>query len=255
MGLSLTDFEQRTPFDGDYGAALAALQERIARLQLAQVVHGGRAIILFEGWRGAGKKGALKALAGALDPCHVAVHCVGTTDGDAQRHWLAPYWSRLPRAGETSVFFRSWYSDAVRRQAEGALAAKAWARTCDEINEFEAQQTDHGTLIVKLFFHVAAEVQAKRLHQRREDPWLRLQADEEPEDREALLSAWSDMFKRSDTRWASWTVIGAADEAAARIAALSTVAQALEKAVPANPPQRTADVVPLVADGATGVAS
>ena len=52
----------------------------------------------------------------------------------------------------------------------GNLDDKRWARAIDEINEFEAQQRDHGTMIAKLFFHVTPErrrpasARARRTH-------------------------------------------------------------------------------------------
>ena len=73
MPIDLTEFERGAPFNGDPAAALAALQERLARLQISQIVHRKRAIILFEGWIGSGKKAALRRLVGALDPTHVRV--------------------------------------------------------------------------------------------------------------------------------------------------------------------------------------
>jgi AMP-polyphosphate phosphotransferase len=240
MAIDLTAFEQGERFSGDYSAELAGLQERLSRLQLAQIVGGGRAMILFEGWDGGGRKGALRALAGALDPCHVAVHCPSAAEAGSGRHWLAPFWSRLPRNGETAMFYGSWYRHAVDRRAGKELIEKAWARTCDEINEFEAQQTDHGTLLVKLFFHVTADVQARRLAERDADPWfhaLSLQQGGDPPSRAALQSGWNETFRRTDTRWARWTVIDAGDERSARIAALSAVASALERAVPNEPPR------------------
>jgi hypothetical protein len=39
----------------------------------------------------------------------------------------------------------------------GHFNDERWARGIDEINEFEAQQRDYGTMIVKLFFHVTPE--------------------------------------------------------------------------------------------------
>ena len=127
----------------------------MARLQLSQIVHRKRAIILFEGWMGAGKKAVLKRLVGALDPTHVRVISVaGSDEADDDRHWLAPFWSRLPAAGDTTIFYRSWYRLIVEQRVLGSLDDKRWARAIDEINEFEAQQRDHGTMIAKLFFHV-----------------------------------------------------------------------------------------------------
>jgi AMP-polyphosphate phosphotransferase len=250
VGISLTDLERSAPFDGDYHARLSALQNRLAQLQLAQIVHGRRAIILFEGWEGAGKKAALKRLTAAWDPCHFAVHAVRHEDiGRSERHWLSNYWSKLPAAGETMIFYRSWYRSIVDARALGELDDKKWWRSLDEINEFEAQQADHGTLLIKLFFHVSAEVQRERLHERGEHPWRRwtLSADDLRSNaaREGYLGAWHEMFDQTDTRWAPWRAISGEDKRVSRLAALEAVADAFEKAIPLEPPARDETVVLL----------
>lgn len=246
MAIDLTQFERGDPFPGDYRATLAELQQRLAQLQIAQVVHNRRALILFEGWAGGGKKAALKRLVASWDPCHVATHNVGLADGTSDaRHWLAPYWGALPPAGDTTIFHCSWYRRLIDDRLAG-MDAKRWARACDEINEFESQQHDHGTLIIKLFFHVSADTQAQRLNARRADPWRSHLADSEAppsrEQRNAVLAALDDMFVATDTRWAPWRVIDANDKQAARIAALTVIVDALEKAIPAAPPA-TGDTV------------
>lgn len=248
MGLSLTQFEQGTPFDGDYLGALAEVQERLARLQLALIVHRRRAMILFEGWEGSGRRAALKLLAASFDPCSVTVHSGHDREFEGGRHWLSSFWASVPRAGETAIYFPSWYRRAVDARARGELADKEWARCFDEINEFEAQQTDHGTLVVKLFFHVSAQVQAARLQQRAADAWWRWTLEHQElaqPARAALLAAWQETFSRSDTRWARWNLVDGGDERAARIAALTAVADALEKHVPADPPVADQNVVRL----------
>ena len=240
MAVDLTQFERGEPFDGDYHAALAALQQRLARLQIAQVVHAKRTLIIFEGWTGAGKKAALKRLVAALDPCHIAVRNVAAADaGAAGRHWLAPFWSALPSDGDTTIFYRSWYRRLIDDRT-GGLDGKRWSRACDEINEFESQQRDHGTLIIKLFFHVTAQEQQRRLDERRADPWRRHLAESvappSRDERTATSAALHDMFAATDTRWAPWRVIDANDKQAARVAALGMIADALEKAIPSEPP-------------------
>ena len=250
MPIELTKFERGEPFPGDYPAALKALQDRLSAVQLAQIVHRKRAIILFEGWEGAGKKSALKRLAAAWDPCHFATHSVtGNTGDDSDHHWLARFWATLPPAGCTTLFYRSWYRKAVDDRALGRGKAKDWARAYDEINEFEAQQRDHGTLIVKLFFHISAAVQEQRLRERAEDPWGKWLVDaDDPRGqagREAFLAAWRDVFAHTDTRWAPWHVIDAGDPHSARIAALSAIVEALEKAIPLEPPAEGDNVVML----------
>src|SRR5688500_9192478 len=122
MGAQLKNFEQGASFVGDYHAELSALQEKLGRLQLSQIVHGARSIILFEGWEGAGKRAALKRLTGSWDPCYFATHCIRSSHfDDSDRHWLAPFWATLPRAGHTSIFFRSWYRRLVNGRALGEL--------------------------------------------------------------------------------------------------------------------------------------
>jgi AMP-polyphosphate phosphotransferase len=248
--INLTEFERGLPFSGDAAEALLALQGRLARLQLSQIVHRKRAIILFEGWMGAGKKAVLKRLVGSLDPTYVRVIRVASSDQeDDDRHWLARFWSRLPAAGETTIFYRSWYRLIVEQRVLGNLDDKRWARAIDEINEFEAQQRDHGTMIAKLFFHVTPERQAASLRARQEDPWLRHLQDFQPligpANRDRAREVLQDFFAHTNTRWAPWTVIDANDDTAGCIAALTAVADQMTKAVPAEPPAMGETIVPF----------
>lgn len=220
---------------------MASLQQKLARLQLSQIVHRKRAIILFEGWTGSNKKSVLKRLVGLLDPTHVKVINVGgSEESDDDRHWLAPFWSSLPAAGDTTIFYRSWYRRVVEQRVLGGLDDKRWARACDEINEFEAQQKDHGTLVAKLFFHVTAERQTANLRERQEDPWLRHLGTNEPliklGQRDVALKVLHEFFDQTNTRWAPWNIIDANDAVAGCISALTIIADLMEKAMPSEPP-------------------
>jgi polyphosphate kinase 2 (PPK2 family) len=241
--IDLADMERGAPFTGDYPAALAALQDRLARLHMAQAVHRRRALIVFEGQEGAGKKAALVQLCAAFDPCKFDVHCVTpdrrqSNDG----HWLARFWSRLTAAGSTAIFLHSWYRRVLEDHVMGLVSDKEWKRGFDEINEFEAQQRDYGTLLVKLYFHAADKVLDERITAAAADPWrhhllgpVELRT---VDGREAYRQALAAMFKQTDTRWAPWVGIDANDEQGARIAALTVIADALEKAIPLEPPER-----------------
>jgi polyphosphate kinase 2 (PPK2 family) len=224
--------------DGD--AALRALRDQLAELQLPQIAHGRRAIILFEGPDGAGKKATLKQLASALDPCHFIVHSTRRDRREAaEGHWLARFWRQLPGAGDTAIFFRSWYRRVLDDRIQGDMGAKALARSFDEINEFEAQQRDYGTLIVKLYFDVAAEVQQARLQARAADPWLGLVRGDPPVmvADPAYGEAVAELRANSDTRWSPWRMINGNDEQGAALTALSAIADAWAEAMPAEPPQ------------------
>lgn len=226
--------------DASLNPALSALREHLAELQLPQIAHGRRAIILFEGAEGSGKKVALKQLAAAFDPCHFVVHSTAFDRREASEgHWLARFWRQLPPAGHTSIFFRSWYRRVLDDRVLGRTADDSIPRVFDEINEFEVQQRDYGTLLVKLYFDVSADVQERRLGLRRQSPWRTrvgvedfIRADD-PKYQKAL----EDLRANTDTRWSPWRTIDGDDEQRAAVAALEAVAEAWSKAMPAEPPQ------------------
>ena len=223
----------------DRSAALAALRDQLGELQLPQIAHRRRAIILFEGPEGSGKKFALKQLAAAFDPCHYAVHSIGYDRREASEgHWLGRFWRQLPGAGNTAIFFRSWYRRVLDDRLAGRVDEETIGRTFDEINEFEAQQRDYGTLIVKLYFEVDAGVQQRRIAQRAASVWSRAMGREEPVkvDDPAYLRALEELKRNSDTRWSPWRMIDGNDEQAAALAALTAVADSWAEAMPAEPP-------------------
>ncbi len=223
----------------DYDAALAALREQLSELQVPQIVHRRRAIILFEGPDGAGKKAALRQLTAAFDPCHYAVHAIRRDRREAaDGHWLARFWRQLPGAGNAAIFYRSWYRRVLDDRLQGHIDEKALARAYDEINEFEAQQRDYGTLIVKLYFEVSAEVQEARLKERASDPWLKMIRSDPPirVGDAAYADALKDLRKNSHTRWSPWRMINGDDEGSATLAALGAIADAWAEAMPSEPP-------------------
>lgn len=241
MALRLADFEASPRADGDYEEALADLQKRLRRLQITHIVHGRRAIILFEGWDAGGKGGTIQRMTAGWDARHVHVWPIAAPGGrDATRHYLARFWERLPAAGEIAVFDRSWYGRVLVERVDGLATKAEWTRAYDEINEFEAQQTDAGTVVVKLFLHIDEAEQARRFRRRLSHPWKRWKLGLDDLSNRAgradYVTATEDMLARTDTRWAPWTVIDAGRKKYARLAALAHVADRLEKAVPTAAP-------------------
>ena len=97
-----------------------------------------------------------------------------------------------------------------------------------------------GASIVKLFFHVTQKTQDERLAARLDHPWKRWKVTAEDlrnrARRDDYLAALNDMFAQTDSRWAPWTAIDGNNKKAARIAALTRVAEALAEALPKDPP-------------------
>ena len=228
------------PTGADHEGNLALLRAELAAAQMAQVAHRRRALVLFEGLEASGKKFALKQLGNAFDPCHFNVVCVRRDRREAaDGHWLARFWRELPAAGQSVLFYRSWYRRVLDDRLVGQVGDKDIARAFDEINEFEAQQRDYGTLIVKLYFDVSATVQAERLAERAANPWHAALRYEVPlaADHPGYVQALEDLRDNSDTRWSPWRIIDGNDQERAAVEALEAVLDAYRAAMPSEPPQ------------------
>ena len=250
MAIDLSQYERGDDHDGDYDADLKALQGRLERIQAAHIIHGRSAIVAFEGWDASGKGGAIARLTAPWDPRYYEVWPIAApTAEERARHFLWRFWAKLPGAGEINVFDRSWYGRVLVERVEGFATERDWRRAYDEINEFEAQQRDNGTTIVKLFLHTTQKEQDKRFRNRLADPWKRWKTGADDyrnrARRDDYLRAYADMFERTDTRWAPWKVIDGNDKKAARIAVLRHVADRLEAAVDMSPKDADPDVVAL----------
>ncbi|MFN4097029.1 MAG: polyphosphate kinase 2 family protein [Sphingomonas sp.] len=240
MAIDLSDFEHGKKVN-DYADRLAALQERLGHIQTAHIIHKRRAIIVFEGWDAAGKGGIIKRLTADWDPRYFEVWPIAApTPEELSHHFLWRFWRRLPAQHNIAVFDRSWYGRVLVERVEGFATKAEWRRGYDEINDFEAQQAETGATLIKLFVHVTQETQDKRLRERIESPWKRWKTgldDYRNRARRAdYLNAMHEMFARTSTDAAPWVVIDGNDKKAARIAALTAIADALEARVPMEPP-------------------
>lgn len=217
---------------------LLNLRERLAELQRSQIFHNRRAIILLEGLQGSGNKSALREIAAAFDPCHFTVHSSHFDRREASDgHWMARYWRTLPSAGNTTIFYRGWYRRVLDDRLAGRVDNHAAHRAFDEINEFEAQQLDAGTLLTKLFFTVDPSVQKSRLANAALSPWYRESPAEPPihADSADYRSTFDELCTHTDTRWSPWAMIDGSDQGSAAIAALGFLAESWGKALPSGP--------------------
>jgi len=250
MAIDLSDYEKGADYDGDFDKDLEKLQKRLEKIQVAHIVHGKRSVVMLEGWDAAGKGGIIKRMTALLDPRYYKVWPIGAPSEDERgHHFLWRFWTRLPADRHIAVFDRSWYGRVLVERVEGFCTEREWKRAYDEINEFEAQQVDSGTAIVKLFVHITQKEQDRQLAQRLDSPFKRWKTGAEDYRNRARRAEYLDaihvMLKRTDTRWAPWRVIDGNDRKSARIAALTAIADALESHVSMDMPDADPAVVEL----------
>lgn len=250
MTIHLSDYEKGRHFEGDFDEALLKLQQRLERVQVAHIVHNKRSVVMFEGWDAAGKGGIIKRMTALLDPRFFKVWPISApTAEELGHHFLWRFWTRLPADQHIAIFDRSWYGRVLVERVEELCSERELKRAYDEINEFEAQQVDSGTAIVKVFVHITQDEQDKQLAERLDDPFKRWKTGFEDyrnrARRKDYLEAMHDMFGKTDTRWAPWHVIDGNNRKSARIDALTRIVEALEKHVPMDMPAADPTLIEL----------
>lgn len=219
-----------------YQAEIAQLQAKMYLLGL-QIYRQQRPVVLvFEGWDAAGKGGAIKRVTEKLDPRAYVVHSISAPAGDdRERHYLYRFWRRLPQRGMIGIFDRSWYGRVLVERVEGFAQVHEWQRAYAEINEFEEQLMNFGTVVCKFWLHISPEEQLRRFEERQRVPykaWKLTDEDWRNRARWGLYEEAADeMLLRTSTPIAPWTVVAAEDKRFARITVLRTLVRRLEDAL------------------------
>jgi polyphosphate kinase 2 (PPK2 family) len=230
--LQRVDLSQRLD-DAEYKRRLKLLQAQTHLLGLEVYRQQRPVVVVFEGWDAAGKGGAIQRLTEKLDPRSYTVHAIASPAGDDKsRHYLYRFWRRLPARGTIGIFDRSWYGRVLVERVEGFARPDEWQRAYAEINEFERQLVEFGTIICKFWVHLSPEEQLRRFEQRQTVPYKAWKlTDEDWRNREKwplYEEAVNEMLLRSSTPTAPWTIVESEDKRFGRIKVLQTVVGRLE---------------------------
>jgi polyphosphate kinase 2 (PPK2 family) len=157
------------------------------------------------------------------------------TDIERAHHYLWRFWSKLPKAGNVSVFDRSWYGRVLVERTEGFATEDEWRRAFGEINDFESQIVDRGILLLKFWLHISKEEQLKRFEERAESPYKHWKlTDEDWRNREQWDQyeiAAHDMVQFTSTRAAPWILVEGDSKHYARLKILQTICDALDERI------------------------
>jgi polyphosphate kinase 2 (PPK2 family) len=197
-------------------------------------------IIVYEGWDAGGKGGSIKRVTERLDPRGYVVHAIAAPAGeDATRHYLYRFWRRLPETGQIAIFDRSWYGRVMVERVEGFCGEEEWKRAYREINHFERQLADFGTIIFKFWIHISKEEQLRRFNARSEDElkhWKLTDEDWRNRDKwDMYYEAVNDMLVKTSTVTAPWTVVEGDSKWYARIKVLKTLVDGLSNELNFDP--------------------
>ncbi|WP_013322002.1 polyphosphate:AMP phosphotransferase [Gloeothece verrucosa] len=217
----------------NYKQRLRQAQVELRKLQLSVFKTNIPVLVIFEGWDAAGKGGAIKRLTDTLDPRSYKVNSFAApTTEELQHHYLWRFWRHLPGARTIGIFDRSWYGRVLVERIEGFATEIEWRRSYQEINEFEAQLTDSGYVLVKFWLHISQDEQLLRFEERKNNPFKQYKLTEEDwrnrEQWNLYYVAVNQMIARTSTPAAPWTIIPGNDKYYARVKVLETVIEAIK---------------------------
>lgn len=234
----LDALNQDVPLTKDiYAKDLKKFQLGLLNLQLRLKESKRSVIIVIEGPDAAGKGGAIKRTLEFLDPRLVRVYSTQKpTTEEYRHHYLWRFWNRLPSYGEIAVFDRSWYGRVLVERVEGFATDAEWKRAYAEINEMERTLVDDGAIVIKLYLHVSKEEQLKRFKERQANPYKHWKInDEDWRNRRKWNQhnkAAEDMFVKTSTKLAPWTVIAGDYKWHARVSFAKTIYDRIAKEFP-----------------------
>ena len=223
----------------EYRVRLRALQERCYGLAWEMRARHRNVVAVFEGWDASGKGGAIRRLTRAIDARLYRTISVGApTDEELAHHYLWRFWRHVPLRGQMTIYDRSWYGRVLVERVEGLAEEAAWQRAFGEINAFEQQLVDHGTVLLKFWLHISPEEQLKRFRKREKVPWKRHKITAEDwrnrERWDDYAHAVDDMLAYTDTVAAPWMLVPADCKRHARIEVLEVFCDRLERALCAS---------------------
>lgn len=226
-----------------YEAQLTRRQVQLRELGY-QVYRLQRPVVLvFEGWDAAGKGGAIKRVTEMIDPRGYVVYPISAPTGeDKTHHYLYRFWRRLPEKGQIAIFDRSWYGRVLVERVEGFCTDAEWKRAYREINSFERQMREFGTIIAKFWIHITREEQLRRFEERQRVGYKAWKlTDEDWRNRQkwgVYEVAVEEMLLKTSTLTAPWTVVEGNDKLWARVKVLKTLVDILSRELnyePADP--------------------
>ena len=205
----------------------------IAKLQDKLYAHDNYSVlIVLQAMDAAGKDGAIKHVMSGLNPQGVKVSSFKTPSKDELDHdYLWRHAKELPARGEIAIFNRSHYENVLvtkvhpkfllneklpEIQSVKAVNKQFWEKRYKQINRFEKNLTENGTIILKFFLHLSKEEQKKRFLDRINDPtknWKFSMADaEERKHWDEYQQAYEELLSKTSTAHAPWFVLPADDK-------------------------------------------
>jgi polyphosphate kinase 2 len=199
-----------------YQAELIKMHEHLEKT-------GKKMIILFDGRDASGKGGTIRRVIRYMNEKRYRVCALGKpSENQKTELHMKRYIEQFPHAGEIVLFDRSWYNRAMVEPVMGFCSQAQYHRFLKKVVPYEENFILDGgkTILLKLYFSVSKEEQAKRFERRNNDPlrqWKLSEVDLQAQD---LWDEFTDkkrvLLQKTHTKNSKWWIIRSDDKHLAR---------------------------------------
>ncbi len=219
---------QKVLQDIRYEIELQALQKELIKMQQWVIENNKKVVILFEGRDAAGKGGAIRRITEYINPRQFKVIALNVPTEDERQQWFFQrYIQHLPKPSEIVFFDRSWYNRAVVEPVNGFCTNKEYEVFMNQVNDFEKMLIDSDTYLIKFYFSISKNEQAKRFEEIRKNPLKRWKMTKVDANAQRLWDEYTKykslMFEKTNTENSPWMVIEADQKTPARLEAVKHV--------------------------------
>ena len=215
-------------WDLEYEKQLKKLQAELVNLQKWISDNNLRVAVLFEGRDAAGKGGSIKRFTEHLNPRAMRVVALSKpTEMEKGQWYFRRYIKELPNPGEIVFFDRSWYNRAVVEPVMGFCSDDQYNQFMLQVPEFEHMLYEDGVTVIKFWFSITKEEQAKRFKSRLANPLKRWKFSPVDKEGQRLWNEYTKykelMFSKTHTDFSPWIIVKTNDKRTARLESMRYV--------------------------------
>lgn len=229
---------------------LNIIREGLSAHQDTMYAHNKYSVLIcLQGMDTAGKDSLIREVFQDFNARGVVVHSFKTPSKlELQHDYLWRHIIALPQRGKYGVFNRTHYENVLVTRVHPEylmnenipgidsvddVDEEFWDMRFDQINNFEKQITENGTIIFKFFLHLGKEEQRQRLLRRLEKKkhnWKFSPGDlKEREEWEAYQKCYEDAINNTSKPYAPWYIIPSDSKKTARLLVAKVISEEMKK--------------------------
>ncbi|NLP56700.1 PPK2 family polyphosphate kinase [Lutibacter sp. B1] len=229
---------------------LDKIRNKIGKLQDTMYAEGKyAALICLQGMDTSGKDSLVREVFKEVNVRGVVVHSFKVpTENEKKHNYLWRHYIALPMKGKIGIFNRTHYENVLVTRVhpeyvfgENIPSVKSlddlnddfYNKRMEEINNFEKQIADNGTIILKFFLNLSKKEQKDRLLRRlelKEKNWKFSPGDlKERKLWDKYQFCYQELLNKTSKEHAPWFVIPADDKPTARFLVAKIILETLEK--------------------------